>query len=65
MKQLEGVTLESIVIATRTARAVRKLADKQKAKLSDFPLLMHVDELISQNKRVDIPWQLFEDTFCE
>ncbi|WKY44307.1 glycerol-3-phosphate dehydrogenase [Eubacteriaceae bacterium ES2] len=61
MKQLEGVTLESIVIATRTARAVRKLADNQKAKLSDFPLLMHVDELISQNKRVDIPWQLFED----
>lgn len=59
MAKLEGVTLESIVIATRTARAVRRLAEAGKADLSDFPLLMHVDEIISEGKAVDIPWKAF------
>jgi glycerol-3-phosphate dehydrogenase (NAD(P)+) len=59
MAKLEGVTLESIVIATRTARAVRRLAKAGKADLSDFPLLMHVDEIISEGKAVDIPWKAF------
>lgn len=60
MKELEGVTLESIVIASRTAEAVKKLAEQGKADLKDFPLLMHVDEIINQNKPVDIPWKAFE-----
>ncbi len=60
MKELEGVTLESIVIASRTASAVRKLAEQGKADLNDFPLLMHVDEIINQGKEVNIPWKEFE-----
>ncbi len=60
MKELEGVTLESIVIAGRTANAVRKLAEQGKADLNDFPLLMHVDEIINQGKPVNIPWKKFE-----
>ena len=60
MQELAGVTLESIVIATRTARAVKALAKNGKADTKDFPLLMHVDEIINQGKAVDIPWTAFE-----
>jgi len=59
MAKLEGVTLESIVIATRTARAVRRLAERGSVNLTDFPLLMHVDEIINEGKQVDIPWKAF------
>lgn len=60
MKTLSGVTLESIVIASRTAEAVRALAQKGKVNLSDFPLLMHIDELINRGEKVNIPWNAFE-----
>lgn len=59
MKELQGVTLESIVIATRTARAVRKLADRGVVSLNDYPLLMHVDAIINEGAEVDIPWKAF------
>ena len=59
MDELRGVTLESIVIATRTARAVRKLAARGLASLDDYPLLMHVDEIINRGAPVDIPWDKF------
>lgn len=59
MAELQGVTLESIVISTRTARAVRKLAERGIVSLEDFPLLMHVDEIINQGAEVDIPWKDF------
>jgi glycerol-3-phosphate dehydrogenase (NAD(P)+) len=29
-------------------------------KAEDFPLLMHVDEIINQGKEVNIPWKDFE-----
>ena len=59
IKKLEGVTLESIVVATRTARAVRNLAREGKVNLEEFPLLIHVDEIINQGAPVDIPWKSF------
>ena len=59
MEELKGVTLESIVIATRTARAVRKLAERGVVSLDDYPLLMHVDEIINRGAEVDIPWEKF------
>ena len=60
MEELEGVTLESIVIATRTARAVRRLIELGRAKAEDFPLLLHVDDIISRGAQVAIPWSSFE-----
>ena len=60
MEQLKGVTLESIVISTRTARAVRRLIELGKAKAEDFPLLMHIDDIINRGAEVDIPWTAFE-----
>jgi len=59
MEKLKGVTLESIVVATRVARAVKAQAASGKLNLDDFPLLMHVDEIINQGKPVDIPWEKF------
>ena len=60
MEELKGVTLESIVIATRTARAVRRLVELGKAKAEDYPLLMHIDDIITNGAAVEIPWYAFE-----
>lgn len=61
-EELNGVTLESLVVAERVARAVKKSAEKGILNLDDFPLLLHIDEILSQRKPVNIPWEAF--TFC-
>lgn len=58
LDELAGVTLESIVIAERTSRAVRNLAARGRLDLADFPLLMHIDEILKGGK-VNIPWKKF------
>ncbi len=60
MDQLSGITLESIVIATRTAQAVKRMAAHGTAKETDFPLLMHIDQIINHHMPVRIPWDQFE-----
>ncbi|EKQ58300.1 MULTISPECIES: NAD(P)-binding domain-containing protein [unclassified Clostridium] len=60
MEQLKGVTLESVVIATRAARYVRCLAERGIVEISDFPMLIHIDEIINSGTKVDIPWKSFE-----
>ncbi|MBP3600379.1 MAG: glycerol-3-phosphate dehydrogenase [Clostridia bacterium] len=57
--ELNGVTLESLVVAERVARAVKKAADKGLLNLKDFPLLLHVDEIITEKKDVNMPWEAF------
>ena len=57
--ELKGVTLESLVVAVRVARAVRARAERGEIDLKDFPLLMHVDEILTQHAPVDIPWEDF------
>ena len=54
--ELNGVTLESLVVAERVARAVKnsKTLDKK-----NFPLLMHVDSILTEKAPVDIPWEDF------
>lgn len=63
MAELSGITLESTVIATRTARAVRTLIRRGIADTSDFPLLLHIDDLINHGAAVNIPWNDFETEF--
>lgn len=58
-RELNGVTLESLVVAERVARAVRTAARLGKLNLSDFPLLLHVDGIITEKKPVCIPWEDF------
>ena len=63
--ELNGVTLESLVVAERVARAI-KAADKLgKLNVEDFPLLTHVDEIIIDKKAVNIPWEDFTFTYDE
>lgn len=59
LEELKGVTLESLVVATRVARAVKKLAAQGKADLEEFPLLMHVDAILNHKAPVNIPWEKF------
>ena len=64
-EELNGVTLESLVVAERVARAIRIAAEKGLLDGKDFPLLMHVDEIICQKKDVNIPWEDFTFTYKE
>jgi len=60
MGSLEGVTLESVVITRRTASALKKRIGKGLASAADFPLLLHIDDIISNGAVADIPWKSFE-----
>ena len=57
--ELNGVTLESLVVAVRVARAVKKACERGALCLEDFPLLMHIDEILTDKKAVNIPWDNF------
>ena len=58
-EELAGVTLESLVVAERVARAVKKHIAKGKLSAKDFPLLLHIDEILTQKAPVSIPWEAF------
>ena len=58
-EELEGVTLESLVVAVRVAKAIRIAAKRGLLDLEDFPLMTHVDGIISEKLPVDIPWEKF------
>ncbi len=57
--ELNGVTLESLVVAERVARAIKVSASKGVLDTKDFPLLMHIDEILIDKKPVNIPWEKF------
>ncbi len=57
--ELNGVTLESLVVAERVARAIKRNIEKGSLCAEDFPLLLHIDEIVSDKKGVDIPWESF------
>ena len=57
--ELKGVTLESLVVAERVARAVRKAIERGILNAEDYPLLLHIDEIITKGKAVNIPWEKF------
>lgn len=58
-EMLAGITLESVAITTRVAEAIRQMEKKGTASTADFPLLMLIDDLISNNGKADIPWEKF------
>ena len=57
--ELKGVTLESLVVAERVARAIKVKIKKGLVRKEDFPLLLHIDQIITQKKPVNIPWEAF------
>ncbi len=64
-EELNGVTLESLVVAERVARAIKRAAQLGKLDAGEFPLLMHVDEIICQRQPVNIPWDEFTFTYSK
>ena len=63
MERLKGVTLESIVISGRTCDCIRKRVELGLSKAEDYPLLMHIGDLITSKASVNIPWADFEREF--
>ena len=61
-EELSGVTLESLVVAARVAEAIKVNVAKGTLDAKEFPLLLHIDEIITDKKAVNIPWEEF--TFC-
>ena len=57
--ELNGVTLESLVVAVRVARAVKNRVAAGVLKIENFPLLMHVDDILTKKAEVNIPWETF------
>ena len=57
--ELDGVTLESLVISERVARVVKLNIEKGILKKEEFPLLLHIDEILTEKKAVNIPWDSF------
>ena len=65
MATLAGITLEGVVISERTARAAEQLASLGKLNLCDFPLLMHIKELLFENGRINMPWHKFKTEYSD
>lgn len=60
---LNGVTLESLVISTRAAAAIRRKIELGELEAKDFPLLLHCDDIINNGAEVNIPWKQFEEDY--
>lgn len=58
-QELNGVTLESLVVAGRVARVIRQNIANGKLEAKDFPLLLHIDEIVTNKMPVNIPWEGF------
>lgn len=62
MAKLNGVTLESVAITGRVAKVVRLWAEQGRCTLRDFPLLLHVDGILSGGRSAELPWEAFVRT---
>ncbi|MBQ4641219.1 MAG: glycerol-3-phosphate dehydrogenase [Oscillospiraceae bacterium] len=58
-EELNGVTLESLVVAGRVAKVIRQRIATGELHAADFPLLLHIDEIITDRLPVCIPWEQF------
>lgn len=57
--ELNGVTLESLVVSERVARAVLLNIQQGKLESKDFPLLLHINDILSGKTQANIPWERF------
>ncbi len=58
-QELSGVTLESLVVSGRVAKVVRQNIAAGKLDSKDFPLLLHIDDIVTHKLPVNIPWEQF------
>ena len=62
MRELSGVTLESVAITRRLLRAVNRAVELGKLEKAQFPLLMHIGDLLAETPTNGIPFAAFETT---
>ncbi len=62
LNELQGVTLESLVVAKRVSDALKVKAQKGLVDLKNFPMLLHASDVIENGKNAELPWEDF--TFC-
>ena len=56
---LAGVTLESLVVARRVAKAVYRKAELGEVSLADFPMMCHSKDVLDNGKDAELPWESF------
>jgi glycerol-3-phosphate dehydrogenase (NAD(P)+) len=59
LNELSGITLEAVVIAQRTSKAILTCIRKGRAVKEDYPLLLHICDIITKDAPVNIPWKAF------
>lgn len=59
LEALNGVTLESLVIARRLVKALKIKAQNGEIMLDNFPMMMHVGEVLDNGKDASLPWDKF------
>lgn len=59
--ELSGVTLESVAITKVVIEALKKMEQAGKTDIGQFPLLMHIYDMIAGKTTVNVPWRLFEE----
>ena len=59
MDILAGVTLESLVVARRVAKAIYRKAELGQVSLQDFPMLVHANDVLDNGKDAELPWETF------
>ena len=59
MEILAGVTLESLVVARRVAKAIYRKAELGQVELKDFPMLVHVENILEKNGDAQHPWESY------
>lgn len=59
VQELSGVTLESLVVSRRVAKALKIKAEKGLVDLKDFPMLVHVSDVLDNGKNAEMPWNSF------
>ncbi len=59
MEILAGVTLESLVVARRVAKAIYRKAELGQVDLKDFPMLVHVEGILEKGADAQHPWEAY------
>lgn len=59
LNKLRGMTLESVSAVKALSEALHLKSERGEFDLEKVPLFMHVNELMTGKKTVDIPWSLF------
>ena len=59
MEVLDGMTLESVAAVKSLAEGLMIKMDKGEVNREDFPLIMHIYDVIYNGKKADFPWKSF------